>query len=234
MSVANSKCVDFFVPRTPACLALDDTRRTGVRSLTRAIAVDTAFSPAYAIRASALYDLKEFRQAIRDYDRVLELTPTGATARTVYNDRGLAKTALGQYQAAILDFNQSVALGCDDSCHSYDNRAEAYLKLHDYTRAIADVSASIRRFLSNAVFLMNLDQFRRIYPEYDSVSDDALCETLRTLFFPAMSYANCANQFLQFMRQRTTERPRHQQFLVTRRSISIRVRRVDQLDYVSV
>jgi hypothetical protein len=43
---------------------------------------------------------------------------------------------------------------------------------------------------------MNIDQFRRIYPEYDAVPDDALCERLRALFFPAMAYADFAKQFL--------------------------------------
>jgi hypothetical protein len=43
---------------------------------------------------------------------------------------------------------------------------------------------------------MNVDQFRRIYPEYDSVPDDVLCEKLRAQFFPAMKYADFAKQFL--------------------------------------
>jgi hypothetical protein len=43
---------------------------------------------------------------------------------------------------------------------------------------------------------MNIDQFRRIYPEYDSVPDNALCEKLKALFFPAMKYADFAKRFL--------------------------------------
>jgi hypothetical protein len=45
-------------------------------------------------------------------------------------------------------------LGCNESCGSYDNRADAYLKLRYYTEAVADLSLSIRRVLSHAVFLM--------------------------------------------------------------------------------
>jgi tetratricopeptide (TPR) repeat protein len=196
MSVKNAKCLDDVVPRTPECLALDEVHRTGVRSLTRAIALDPTFGPSYALRAEALYKLKEYRQAIRDYDKVLELGPTRETARGAYNDRGLAKASLGGYQSAVLDFSQSIAMGCKKSCGSYDNRAEAYLKLHNYPKAIEDISASIKQTLSYAVFLMNVDQFRRLYPEYDSVPDDALCEKLRALFFPAMQYADFAEHFL--------------------------------------
>ncbi len=196
MSVKNAECLDDVVPRTPQCLALDEFHRTGVRSLTRAIAVNPKFGPAYALRADTFSKLKEYRQAIRDYDEVLEVKPTREAARIAYNDRGLAKVSLGDYQSAVLDFTQSIAMGCKESCGSYDNRAEAFIKLHNYPKAIEDMSASIKQTLSHAVFLMNVDQFRRIYPEYDSVPDDALCEKLRAMFFPAMQYGDFAKQFL--------------------------------------
>jgi tetratricopeptide (TPR) repeat protein len=196
MSVKNAECLDDVVPRTPQCLALDEFHRTGVRSLTRTIALDPRFGPAYTLRAETFFKLKEYRQAIRDYDKVLELTPTGEAARGAYNDRGLAKVSLGDYQSAVLDFTQSIAMGCKQSCSSYENRAEAYTKLRNYPKAIEDLSATVKQKLSYAVFLMNIDQFRRIYPEYDSVPDDALCEKLRALFFPAMKYADFAKEFL--------------------------------------
>jgi tetratricopeptide (TPR) repeat protein len=196
MSIKNAECLDDVIPRIPQCLALDEFHRTGVRSLTRTIALDPQFGLAYALRAEVFSKLREYLQAIRDYDGVLELTPTREAARIAYNDRGLAKVSLGDYQSAVLDFSQSIAMGCKESCGSYDNRAEAYIKLRNYPKAIEDFSASIKKILSYAVFGMNIDQFRRIYPEYDSVPDDALCEKLRALFFPAMKYADFAKQFL--------------------------------------
>ena len=196
MSVKNAKCLDDVVPRTAPCLELDEFHRAGVRSLTQAIALDPKFGPAYALRAEVFSKLKEHRQAVRDYDKVLELTPTGKAARIAYNDRGLAKVSLGEYQSAVQDFTKSIAIGCKESCGSYENRADAYIKLHDYPKAIEDINAAIKQYLSSAVFLMNIDQFRRIYPEYDSVPDDALCEKLRAMFFPTMKYADFAKQFL--------------------------------------
>ena len=196
MSLNNAKCLDEVVPRTPNCLALDEIHHKGVRSLTRAIAVDPKFGPAYEGRADVFLKLREYRQAIRDYGAVLELAHTNKAAHVAYNDRGLSKAALGQYQAAVLDYTQAIALGCEDLCGSYDNRADAYTKLHDYTKAIDDVSVSIKRWLSTQVFLMNIDQFRRIYPEYDTVPDDVLCEKLRAQFFPNMQYSDFAKQFL--------------------------------------
>jgi tetratricopeptide (TPR) repeat protein len=116
MSVKNAQCLDDVVPRTPPCLALDELHRTGVRSLTQAIALDPKFGPAYALRAEVFSKLKEYRQAVRDYDKVLELTPTGNAARTAYNDRGLAKVSLREYQSAVFDFTKSIAIGCKESC----------------------------------------------------------------------------------------------------------------------
>lgn len=193
-SMANAQCLDDVVPRTAKCLALDQAHRAGIRSLTRAIALDPNFRLAYLLRAEAHIKVKEYQQAIRDFDRVLASEQNDATALSAYNDRGLAQAAIGQERAAALDFTHAIALGCDHWC--YDNRADAYIKLHDYARAIEDISVSIRKNLASAVFLMNIDQFRLIYPEYDPVPDEVLCEKLRALFYPAMSYANFSKQFL--------------------------------------
>ncbi len=196
MSKKNAQCLDDVVPRTPQCLALDDAHRSAIRSLTRAIALDPKFGPAYALRAIAFADLREYRQAVRDYGEVLELKPDPEAARIAHNDRGLTYVSLGEYQLAVLDSTASIGTGCKESCGSYENRANAYIKLHEYPKAVEDIGAAIKQWLSSAVFLMNIDQFRRIYPEFDAVPDDILCERLRSLFFPQMKYADFAKQFL--------------------------------------
>jgi tetratricopeptide (TPR) repeat protein len=197
ISMQNAKCLDWVKPRMEECIALDKIQRKGIRTLTRAIALDPTFAPAYEVRAGAFLKLKEYRQAIRDFDKTLELAPSGESARIAYNDRGIAKSETGQYQGAILDFTKAIAMGCESLCGSYDNRADAFLKLHNYPKAIEDISRSIEKTLSSyLVFSVNIDQFRRIYPEYDSVPDDVLCEKLRALFHPTMKYADFANQFL--------------------------------------
>jgi len=50
ISKGSSTCIDDVAPRTKDCLALDETHRKGVRFLTRAIAADPTFGPAYALR----------------------------------------------------------------------------------------------------------------------------------------------------------------------------------------
>jgi tetratricopeptide (TPR) repeat protein len=145
MSTKNAECLDWVVPRTPKCLALDEVYRSGVRSLTRAIALGPKFGPAYALRASSFTDLKEYRQAVRDYDRVLQLTSEPEAVRTAHNDRGLAKASLGEYRSAVEDFTKSIAIGCEGLCGSYENRADVYIKLRDYPKAMRTLALRSNR-----------------------------------------------------------------------------------------
>ncbi len=192
MSEANATCLGDVVPRTKACLELDEIHRTGVRILTKAIAAERTFEPAYALRAEAYLQLRENRQAIRDYTEALELAPNA----NLYGDRGLAESELKEYQAAILDYTKRIAEGCEEPCSAYENRANVYLKLRDYPHAINDLGHAIRNFLAGTIYGFNIEQFRIIYPEYDAVADDVLCEKLRVLFNPQMSYADYSKQFL--------------------------------------
>ncbi|HWZ46078.1 MAG TPA: tetratricopeptide repeat protein [Candidatus Saccharimonadales bacterium] len=193
MSLVNARCLDDVVPRTKPCLELDEIHRTGVRYLTKAIATDPAFEPAYALRAGAHLKLREYRQAIRDYTKALDLDPKA----NLYQDRASAESELKEYQAAILDFTKGIAQGCENTlCGAYEYRADVYLRLHDYPHAISDFGHAIRNYLAGTIFGFNIDQLRRIYPEYDRIADDVLCEKLRVLFNPQMSYADYSKQFL--------------------------------------
>jgi tetratricopeptide (TPR) repeat protein len=193
MSQSNAACINDAVPRTKPCLELDEIHRTGVRFLTKAIAADQKFEPAYALRAEAHLKLHENRQAIRDYTEALELAPK----EKLYGDRASAESELKEYQAAILDYTNRIAQGCEDGlCGAYEYRANVYLKLRDYPHAISDLGHAIRNTLAGTIFLLNIDQFRRIYPEYDGIADDELCEKLRARFYPQMSYADYSKQFL--------------------------------------
>jgi tetratricopeptide (TPR) repeat protein len=193
ISQANAKCVDYVVPRTKPCLELDEIHRIGVRYLTKSIAADPTFEPAYALRAGAHLELSEYRQAIRDYTKALELDPKA----DLYQGRASAESGLKEYQAAILDYSKRIAQGCEDTlCGAYEYRADVYLRLHDYPRAISDFGHAIRNYLAGTIFGFNIDQFRRIYSEYDDTADDVLCEKLRVLFNPQISYADYSKQFL--------------------------------------
>jgi hypothetical protein len=90
----------------------------------------------------------------------------------------------------------AIKFHCESLGGSYYNRADSYMKVRDYAKAADDFSSSIKKNLSNSVFLMNIEQFRRLHPEYDTVADNVLCEKLRSFFFPQMKYSDLAMQFL--------------------------------------
>jgi len=163
-------------------------RNEAIMHFTKAIQLDARLLPAYERRSSEYLGLKQYARAIKDYDTVLEFDPENLTA---YADRGLAKTELGQYRAAILDYDEVIRRAKPDYQYlgdSHEKRAAAYLKIGEDAKAIADLTKAIGLELGTQGFLFTVDQFRALYPEYDGVSDEALCRKLNALFWPEYEY----------------------------------------------
>jgi tetratricopeptide (TPR) repeat protein len=142
------------------------------------------FEPAYAARAEAYLEIKQDALAIKDFDKVLSFEPANTTARS---DQGLAYSSLGQYYAAISDFDVAIHAmkeGDDYLPDDYENRADAYVKARDYRSAIDDYTAALRLRLDNQIQLLSLKQFRDLYPEFGTVSDDVLLRMLNRRFAP--------------------------------------------------
>ncbi len=162
---------------------------------TAAIQLDSHFLPAYEERASAYLGLKQYAQAIRDYDRILELDPENVTA---YADRGLAKLDSGLTpMGAVIDLGEAIRRKNDDDnslAMSHEYRGDAYVKIGDYGSAIADYSDAIKFRLANDTFLLSLTQIRGLYPEYDHVSDEVLMRKINALFWPQYEYSVFAKQ----------------------------------------
>ena len=199
MSKANSGCLDFVVPRTEACQALDQLHENGVRELTVALALDPSFAPAYEERAEAYLKLKQHAQAIRDYTEALRLESNQKEKGILFNDRGLAKFNIGLYKNSVEDFTQAIRLLCtsdlEKQCDEYVNRANAYAKLKNFSQAAQDLSMAIRSHMGST-FIWGISQFRKVYPEYDSVRDDVLADLLRRRLTPQMTYPDFSNEFL--------------------------------------
>lgn len=58
-------------------------------------------------RGGAKYDLQDYRGAVADYTKAIELKPDFAEA---YNDRGVAKDDLMDYQGAVADYTTAIKL----------------------------------------------------------------------------------------------------------------------------
>jgi len=198
-SMASAKCLDDVVPRTAACMALDELRQNGTRALTTALAIDPTLSVAYSERAQNSVHLHRYERAVGDYTKAIELTHNQKERRTLLADKALAEFHSGRSSNALADYNAALANGCDERpCELYNSRGDVYLKLRDYRNALVDCNLYLRSYLeSGALFLINIDQFRSLYPEFDSVDDLQLTERLRKQFFPQISSLDFRKKFLQ-------------------------------------
>jgi tetratricopeptide (TPR) repeat protein len=161
----------------------------------KALALDPNLLLALKGRANALFNLKQFQQAILDYDRILSVDPQD---RGAYHDRGLAKMQLGRDYDAISDFSSAIKMQPRELMqhYSYENRADAYVKTGQWDRAIGDLTTAISLQLGGSVLLMNISQFRAIYPEYKSASNEAVARKLHQTFYPDLTYEGFSEKFL--------------------------------------
>lgn len=110
-----------------------------IEYITKAIKLNSTDAAFYNNRGLAYADLKQYQQAIKDYDQAIQLYPTFAL---VYNNRGNAYADLNQHQRAIKDYDQAIRLDPNLTL-AYNNRGATYIKLVQFQEAIADYTQTI-------------------------------------------------------------------------------------------
>ncbi len=124
------------------CFSTDNDRRIAgcTELLDRSELSNRERSMAHAMRALA-YSLKgNYKDAMPDYDRSIELDPTSAIA---YNNRAWVHYRIDDLEKAIADVERAIALS-PASAHAYDTRAHIRQKLGLVPEAIADYMRAIR------------------------------------------------------------------------------------------
>ena len=95
----------------------------------------------YFNRAQDKFELADYKEAILDYNKALELSPTEICL--VYSMRGNAKRNSGDFDGAISDQNK--ALDFDPLyADGYFNRGSAKYKMGDFAGAIEDYTQVIK------------------------------------------------------------------------------------------
>ena len=109
-----------------------------MRHFDRAIRIWPEYADAYLNRGLAEHGASHRREALADFDRALLLDPSLTRA---YNARGQIYLESGDVQKTIRDCSKSIQVS--PTVDAYYQRGEAYEKLGEHRKAIADFDAAI-------------------------------------------------------------------------------------------
>lgn len=96
----------------------------------------------YALRALSKLQLKEYRSAIDDCGKAIEVDPKYSYA---YYVRALVKKALSDFEGSIIDFTKTIELAPKNNWAFYDRGLVKHF-LKDYNGAISDYNQAIKLF----------------------------------------------------------------------------------------
>jgi tetratricopeptide (TPR) repeat protein len=115
------------------------------------LALVAGFAPAGAaaaplencVKGEAAYQAGDHALEIELYTRCIDHDrPRGATLAVAYNNRGVARHALGDPESAIADYDKALSLDPDYAV-AYSNRGMAYLATGAVVRALQDYGTAI-------------------------------------------------------------------------------------------
>jgi tetratricopeptide (TPR) repeat protein len=100
-----------------------------------------SYVAAYMERASVYAQERDYKRAVDDYSKAVELNPNQLEA---YNNRGVIYTVTQEYDKAIADFDHVLQVNAD-YIPGYNNRAVVYVIQGDFAHAIDLLQQGITR-----------------------------------------------------------------------------------------
>jgi len=124
----------------------------------------------YSDRGWAYLHLKEYEQAMSDFNSALALKPDYAW---VYGSRGLAYHLLKDYQRAIADFDRAIELN-PKYAWAYEQQGSVYRNLRNYQRALEDYDHAVEldpnyvwAYLDRGITYRLLKDYEQALAEFD-------------------------------------------------------------------
>ena len=147
----------------------------------QAIALNYEDADVYMKRGYAKYWFKDYKDAIVDYSRAIELKPNAIS----YSMRGLVKSALFDYRGAIDDYTKGIELkpttkseflwNSERKASLYQMRGCAKNILKDYIGALADYNNSIKLDPTNGIKGAGFFYMERAEIKYNLQDLDGAC-----------------------------------------------------------
>ena len=125
-------------------------------------------SSTYYNSGNAKYQLKNYRGAIDDFNKVIMIDPQNANA---YYNRGDVKYQLKDYKGAIDDLTEAININ-PDYTNAYINRSDVKYTFKDYRGAIDDLTAAINIEPNNAIFYYKRGSIKYKLQEYQNAIKD--------------------------------------------------------------
>ena len=119
------------------CCAVIGKENLAFMYYSKLLELNPNYSSAYLNRGVLYYNKNKYNDAIKDYNKSIELNSTAIG----YNNRGSAYQQLREYDLAILDFNKSIEIDLF-YFNAYKNRGVTYRLKNDFEMAIADLNTA--------------------------------------------------------------------------------------------
>jgi tetratricopeptide (TPR) repeat protein len=113
-----------------------------VEQIQKCIELNAKLYPPYYYLAMRYYELENYKLSLVYYNLMAELVPAN---KSVYYNRAAVKDNLNDPEGAIDDYSKALAITPGDYRVFY-NRATTYLKLKNYEKAEADLTAFIKLY----------------------------------------------------------------------------------------
>lgn len=150
---------------------------------TKAIKLEPNYKEAYYNRGNANGRVGKYQEALKDYDYIINNFPKQVDGGD-YCNRGLVYSELGNFNAALNDFNQAIKLEMNskiinsEKAKSYNNRGTLKEDLKDFNGAIADYDKAIElhpqyanAYYNKAMACIKLNMFSKSIENFEKAKD---------------------------------------------------------------
>lgn len=113
-------------------------------------------------------EANQFQKSIESFSKAIELNPESFMA---YNNRGLVKYFIGDFNGGLLDFNRAIELSPNESSF-YNNRGSLRMSTNKYKEGIADYNKAIELNPNNLEVYNNRGAAKKLMGDMSGALED--------------------------------------------------------------